>query len=375
MHPIRNEKGIALAVAIVALVTIGALVAAAFFVGMQEERVGRNTVGLQRALSAAEQGAAIRVADWQPMVTNYMAVGDSLPFGGTLPGNTGWYRGFIYRLDNLLYLVTSEGFSPDSQARQSVGVLARPRPVEIDVKASLETQGKTTVSGNKMEIKGADHIPPGWSGCSAPTDTLAGIRIAEADSVVTNGGPIIEGQPAIEEDPSIDGTTLTTFGDATFADLVALANKWLTNSNMQQVQPSAVGGDCDMANLYNWGEPARSGSGLVPACNDYFPVVYSPTDLTVNGRRGQGVLIVNGNLAIGGGFEFNGPVIVRGKIEFLGNGNHVYGGVIAANVIASDNNALGGTNTIYYSKCAIEKALSGGSVAWPLQERSWVNLY
>ncbi len=39
---LRDERGMALAVAIFALVVVGALVAGAFFAGTQEQRVGEN---------------------------------------------------------------------------------------------------------------------------------------------------------------------------------------------------------------------------------------------------------------------------------------------------------------------------------------------
>src|SRR5207249_8590048 len=39
---IQNERGMALALAIVALVVVGALIAGAFFAGTQEQRVGEN---------------------------------------------------------------------------------------------------------------------------------------------------------------------------------------------------------------------------------------------------------------------------------------------------------------------------------------------
>ena len=379
MQVVRNERGIALAVAIVGLVVVGALVAAAFFVGMQEQRVGRNTQQLQRALSAAEEGAALRIANWDPFTTNYMAIGDSLPFGGVLVSNSGWYRGHVYRLDDLLYLVASEGFSPDSQARQRVGVLARLRPIEVDIRAGLETQGVVDLDGQGI-ISGADAIPPNWTGCTAPTDTLAAIRINDPTGVTESPNNKITLEGGVEGDASIDSTSLLTFGDATFDDLRLMATKILTIANFgNQVQPSATGGVCNTSLQTNWGEPgiAVPGSPLVSACASYFPILYSPGDLTVNGNKGQGVLIVNGNLNVQGAMQFNGPVIVRGTVTISGAGGNpanFYGGIIAANVVVEDNSLSGNAN-INFSRCAIDRAMAGGAVAWPVQERSWVNLY
>jgi hypothetical protein len=48
-YPIANSRGVALPLAIFALVVIGILVGASFYIGRQEQTVGRNTVRLQQA--------------------------------------------------------------------------------------------------------------------------------------------------------------------------------------------------------------------------------------------------------------------------------------------------------------------------------------
>jgi hypothetical protein len=50
---ISDERGIALAVAIFALVVIGALVAGTFFVGRLEQQTGQNTFYVAQAAGAA----------------------------------------------------------------------------------------------------------------------------------------------------------------------------------------------------------------------------------------------------------------------------------------------------------------------------------
>src|SRR5437899_683334 len=62
---LRNERGMALALAIVALVVAGALIAGAFFAGTQEQRVGENSrrsyqsFGIAEAGIRADQGATV----------------------------------------------------------------------------------------------------------------------------------------------------------------------------------------------------------------------------------------------------------------------------------------------------------------------------
>ena len=80
MHAPRlsDERGIALAMAVFALVIIGVLVAGAFFSGRLEQRGGVNSVMATEAFEAAEGGLAYTINDgWQTSTFNALAVGAS----------------------------------------------------------------------------------------------------------------------------------------------------------------------------------------------------------------------------------------------------------------------------------------------------------
>ena len=368
----RDSRGVALPMAVFALVVIGVLVGASFFIGRQEQTVGRNTVRAQQAFSAAEAGAQLQVANWDPSVYNGMAVGGQVTYAGTLSGS-GWYRGSVRRLNTLLFLVRSEGFSQDSTGRQQIGMLVRLRPVEIDIAAALTTQGDVRVGGSSR-TDGNDNAPAGWSGCPALEPPLPGIRLPERDDISTSGCggaslTCVTGSPQVEEDPTINDSTLTTFGDATFDDWRSLATKVISGGN-RRIEPSLTGGACNKADPNNWGSP------LAPtaACGSYFPITWVEGDLNINGVQGQGVLLVNGDLDVQGGFEFYGPVLVRGSVNTQGTGGHFSGGVIAANVNLDQNDILGNA-VVTYSSCAIARALQNSAPAAPLRSRSWANLY
>ena len=66
----RDERGMALAVAIFALVVVGALVAGAFFAGTQEQRVGENQRRVMTSFGIAEAGAQERRLLWDPTTQN-----------------------------------------------------------------------------------------------------------------------------------------------------------------------------------------------------------------------------------------------------------------------------------------------------------------
>src|SRR5438093_5002018 len=84
---LRDERGMALAIAIFTLVVVGALVAGAFFAGTQEQRVGENQRRVQTSFGVAEAGAGERLINWSPDQMNKRplycdcAGGDSVVIG------------------------------------------------------------------------------------------------------------------------------------------------------------------------------------------------------------------------------------------------------------------------------------------------------
>src|SRR5437899_99241 len=98
---LRDERGMALAVAIFAMVVVGALVAGAFFAGTQEQRVGENQRRVQTSFGVAEAGAQERVLSWDPSTMNKRplycpcAGGDSVVIGPlSAPNGTGSDGGY-----------------------------------------------------------------------------------------------------------------------------------------------------------------------------------------------------------------------------------------------------------------------------------------
>src|SRR5258706_9289219 len=194
---LRDERGMALAVAIFALVVVGALVAGAFFAGTQEQRVGENQRRVQTSFGVAEAGAQERVLHWDPGTMNrrpvYRPGGDSVAIRDTVtPNGSGRYFGTSYKVGPSLFLIDVTGRDQASAAgpiaggggaRQRIGLIARIAPVDFGIQASLTTQGLVNMSGN-ANINGVDQIPTGWTSCDPPGPALAGVR--------DNGGEVPE---------------------------------------------------------------------------------------------------------------------------------------------------------------------------------------
>jgi hypothetical protein len=377
----RNERGIALPIAIFALVVVGALVAGAFFAGTQEQQLAENARRVTRSFGIAETGLAEQVRDWDPVAYNQQRVYplDSAPVGTVAaPFGTGSYGGYVYKLNDNLFLTdivgsdraTLTGRVRGSGARQRLGLLTRIRPLDIDIQASLTTQGDVEVRGTSA-VSGDDATPTDWVGCDPPGAPLAAVRTSETGRVGTDGrGATIDG--AVLRDPTLTARTFTEYGDVTFEDLVARAQFRLPGGTYT-IRPTFIGGKCNQADATNWGD------GQVPnsPCGRYFPIIYVDGDLTLNGDQGQGILLVRGDLSVQGSFEYFGVAIALGEFKTAGGGNttaHFWGGVMARNASLETQNITGHA-TLNWSKCAVERALSATGTTAPLRSRGWVALY
>jgi hypothetical protein len=104
-----DERGIALAVALFALVVIGALVSGSFFAGRLEQQSGQNTVFAAQALEAAEAGLSDAVANTDPAMVVALPVGSSLDLGTVETGKGVTAARQIVRLTSALWFIRSSG--------------------------------------------------------------------------------------------------------------------------------------------------------------------------------------------------------------------------------------------------------------------------
>src|SRR5256885_4383728 len=102
------------------------------------------------------------------------------------------------------------------------------------------------------------------------------------------------------------------------------------------------------------------------------------SNATINGVQGQGILLVDGSLAVQGGFQWFGITIIRGTFSTAGGGTsdaHFWGTTMVQDSVVVANNTYTGHANILYSKCAILKALDATGVAAMMRSRSWVQLF
>lgn len=384
---LHSERGMALAVAIFAMVVIGALVAGAFFAGYQEQRTGRSSMYASAAADAAEAGTAEVMADWDQFNLNSILVGDSLILPkASLPGRSA-YTPTVKRLNDDLFLIRSVGtrsdFTGNVLAQRSVGLMARLTYVTATANAAVTVTKPIKFNGNAFEVIGNDSVPKGWGSepdCNTGPNK-AGVRSATTTGAASGDADNLFGNPPqVANDPTVTNDFFNIFGDVTFDELKQNADIVVPSTTPQKPEPTLTAGvppRCNVSDWNNWGEPWRAPDPYMSQCTGYFPIIYaSGTQLKMaGGARGQGLLLVEGDLEIVGGFEFTGLIVAKGGIKINGNGNKVVGALLAQDVAIDDQNSISGNTTLQFSSCALSKAIKGSAFGEPLANRSWVQLY
>ena len=375
---LTDDRGMALAVALFALVVIGMLVAGTFFSGQLEQQSGQNTFYVAQAAEAAEAGVSDAIGTLEPGALLALPVGGASNLGTVSLGGRVDVSRQLSRLTSSVFLLQGTGSRRNAAgsalATRSTGTLVRLVTPNLTMRGGLAAIGQITVTGNAT-VSGNDTTPPGWLQAPAvdcpPEADKAGV--AYNGSLTQTGSSVITGSPAKQPDPTLNSSNL--LGGTDFAALKALRTLTLT-SNISGLAPALTGSvppACDKTVQSNWGEPLNKAN----PCFNYFPIIYHYGDLSISGSgMGQGILLVEGNLNVQGQISFFGPVIATGSVNVRGTGSDdvkFYGGIVASDV-QLDDSRLSGNATVLYSSCANRRALQGSGTVTPLSERGWVQL-
>ncbi len=368
-HPdLRSERGIALVVAIVALVVIGAIVAGTFFLSTVEQRTAQNTVEAAQAFQAAEAGLQVAISSWDP-ADNALPTDASRRLARDSVAPSVYYDVTISRLNDNLFDVRSVGTR--RRATQTLAETLRLMRASPVVEAALTTPGPVSAAANAA-IAGINTPPSGWSDCPPGADK-AGAR--SGSTVSESGGATIQGVPAGVQH---DGSASAARTQAAFDQLRPLATLELPGGLYGAAAPRLGGppSTCDRADPRNWGEPLREPmAGALAPCAAYAPVVLIDGSAAIESGRGQGVLLVTGDLDIGANVDYVGLIVVRGRVTLHGSGSRITGGILAGGGPSGDAASLTGPVTLSYSRCALDYVLRQGAVARPVVGRAWAQVF
>lgn len=377
------RRGFALFLVLVVLLVISVVVAGGQLVAARGSRSAAAGPEGTAALYAAEAGLAAALS-----ISDLTAV-DSLVPGGDLSLATGRlangaeYRVRLTRLDAgqrsnaSAFLATSIGRSHGpAGGRRSVGLfLGRRRYDALCCEAALTAAGEIRVREG-TRIVGEDELPadtPGRVGaCPEGAGARPGILTDEPGRVQLSDRAAVLGEPPIAA--AEEARDLA----AEVARRIRELERWSDvryegEVRLHRLEPALRSdGSCDRSRPENWGAPSTPEH----PCSDYYPVVYIAGDLTVDAyQAGQGVLIVEGDLALRGGIEFHGVVLVKGRLTSEGAGGRIYGGALVGNAAALPLD-LAGETQLAHSACAVRRAVRGSKLhaLHPLAQFAWLEI-
>jgi len=372
----RLREGFALPMALFAMIIIGVIVTGGFYVSSQEHRVSISTDLGAQALNMAEYGLDQAIGTW-PSAALGGAVGavqtfDALPvMNGT--AQLGEYQMRVMPMGGRTYMLESEGrVTRGSQtAVRRAGGFVRTTTGQLPYTAAVSVYGQLSAGGN-AEITGFD--ADDCHGGNVPA-------VIAVDTALVSDGQgkkdRITGEPDVAAEPDMTTAELSDFGDVDLSDLIAMATKIYEHgeapNNMAPVTMTDSNGNqvCNTGLRGNWGEPNRPNPEK-PECANHYPVIYGKGDLALQTGRGQGILIVEGDLRLTGNMQFYGVVIVLGSFFTAGTGNHVNGSLIVHGNGSLDSESISeGNSLVQFASCRIQDAF-GDLPIKPFASRSWV---
>lgn len=376
-----DRRGIALPAAVLALVVVGALIAGVFFTARVEQLSAVNTVGAAQAAQTAEAGLASIVGGAAGTYRTLAVGATSTPVVQTLLGSPlDRYTVTVTKLnDDNRYIVESLGERLDGAGT----VIASRRVMQLvrTVGAQLQTQTAafTALGSVRQEdgsVEGEDEAPPDLS-CPAVGPDAASYRLNAGPVDQVGGG---DSPFRVVPDGTLDALDFENFGQVTFDEIAATADIRILSPgtfNFTNIGPQVASGSCVVSNPENWGEPLPGSFVTTAACKDYVPVIFIDGNATITGLRGQGLMLVNGDVTFGGQIQFYGIVIARGRVNgavLAPNTSLIMGAVLAKNQASALHQLLGDVD-FQYSSCAVNRALASVGRFAPFAERSWLQLY
>ncbi len=377
----RYTAGFAIPAAIFVIVVVSILALSGLYLAQNNLSANMGMRRSWKALNAADAGAKLVQATWDTTYPS-LSPGDSLDTGWRTLPDSSVFRTVVLRVDDgsgtglaalrRAYRLRTTG-RPRASAtaqRSIITALKAADPTSFCCDGAVKGGG----SGNQAQLKsgstlsGLDTIPAAWGGlCSNPLDDRPGIAWKDSARVMTEPGTILQGDPPIVVDSTMDAQNMFEFGGYDYDDLVSVADITLSSPDFYGAGPVLSGGSCDTSVESNWGAPLDSSH----PCFDHFPIIHAPGFLTIKGPViGQGILLVDKALTIDDDFEFYGIVIVKGPLQMKGY-SEIYGGVIVGGELTMESGDVS-----RYSQCAVSRAFQailGTSFAGaqPLAGRHW----
>ena len=412
-----NEKGMVLVVGLMLIVVLSLLGTTAVLTSTTDMKISANYKTSKQAFYAAEAGIeeararlkanadmSIVITDSQPLNANwraYIGVVAKAQAKGYDSSQHGFYPGLQSTLDYTvkikhrtnaggqvlywgdvdsngryerttnrvsptgftnpnIYLVTSYGTTAGSNKTIESEITRFP---PLTVPAALYVEAATDILGN-ASIFGVDQC--GGADVPGIKTTLSLNSVDDSK----NPGSLITGSTSPTGNPS----DIAPF--ATDMDIQAMIDSQKGSANFTYNVASAThSGTAIPGPGDGWGTPVPGASNDKASSCDVRNIVYyntsngnNLTDIKLTNSSGCGILLVEGDLDVNGGFNWYGLVIVSGSVKYTGGGQdskNITGGVLAGGSATAD--VVGGNTNIVYCSTALTKQTENQ----PLRCLSW----
>lgn len=211
----------------------------------------------------------------------------------------------------------------------------------LDSPATIYSKGDVTGNGSSLTIDGTDQ-------CATPSTALAPIFTKDPAVTNLNGNPTLGGSPATPQNGTKD------------IDIATLLEQLKTSADYtltEDTNNTTYGDANNYKTVYSWPDD---------------PAYPNSNGIKLNNLTGYGILLIKGDLVLGGGFEWNGVIIATGSVTLNGGGGgiNIRGQVFSGTSTLTDVTINGG-NDIKYDSCKVNNALSSKA----LRVLSWQQSY
>jgi hypothetical protein len=200
------------------------------------------------------------------------------------------------------------------------------------LRAAFYSKDAISISTANAAVDGEDE-----SGTSAALDSL------ESQNAITGDLTNVTGAP----------TSVRPYSPFSY-DLEAIIEmlKPPVSREIEKVSPAIA----KLSDGTYWGDGLNLGQP--PLEGDQSQAAFADGPLILSNSRGQGVLIVNGDLSISGTLGFYGLIIVRGKVNLNGEGAsgiEIHGGILSSSDTGNQTSTLSGRVNIVYHAALIQE--------------------
>jgi Tfp pilus assembly protein PilX len=369
---VADEKGFLLIAALTLMATLTLLGTTAYILSSTDIKIGGNFRNNQMVLQAAMAGAerareALRVENLASSnktsfsdelnstarkgadgaLDGYSAATDDVPLTtGTINNVT--YNAYLSNDSadgatnttdsNGRVMITSAATGPNNAKAQVQIVVTVPSPPSSP--ATIYSKGDVTGNGTSLTISGND-------ACGAAT-ALAPIYTEDPATTSLNGNPTLQGSPSTPQHGTLD-IDIPAYIDALKAGATTMT---------EDQNNATFGSASSYQTVYSWPDD---------------PAHFNNQGLKLQNVTGYGILLVKGDLELGGGFQWNGIILVTGSVTLNGAGGNpinIYGQIFSGTSTLTDV-TVNGSNTIGYDSCKVKQAMAGS----PLKVVNWKQNY